>query len=556
MAYREVAMWEILQVLRRLARRESKIAIARATGHSRSTVRRYEASARELGWAAGSSEPTEELAAEIARRVHPARHRDAGEAESLLLPHAEQIRGWLTPAAQEKRGLRLTKVHQLLGRQGIDVPYSSLHRFAVKHCDFAASRRITVRMADSPPGELAEIDFGRLGLVPDALSGRRRIAWALLVTLPHSRHQYVHVTFSQRLPHLLDGLEDAWEFFGGVPRRVVVDNMRTAVTRADRYEPIFQRTFDEYAAYRGFIIDAAPVRDPTAKPHVERGVPYFRDSCFRGESWRDLEDVQAGAIRWCLETAGTRTHGTTRQRPLAVFETVERATLLPLEKERFDPPHWVQCKVHPDHHISVVKALYSVPTRYIGQSVWVRVDSKLVRIYADHALLKTHPRQAPGGRSTDHSDYPAHLTAYTLRDPQRLIRQAQSHGLHVGRFTEELLAGSFPWARLRQAQRLLGLGEKYGWPRVDAACERALDFELLNVKRVEVIIRQHLDQDDSAARASTVNVIPIDARFIAARFARPATSFTHRPDTTATPASTPAQEIIDARSEIVAEGRP
>lgn len=550
MAYREVAMWEILQVLRRLDRRESKTAIARVTGHSRSTVRRYEASARELGWTAGAAAPSEALAAEIARRVHPAAHRDAGAISTLLLAHAEQIRGWLTPAPHERRGLRLTKVHHLLGRQGIHVPYSSLHRFAVKHCGFTGGRRsLTVRMAEPPPGELAEIDFGRLGPVPDPVSGRRRLAWALLVTLPHSRHQYVHVTYSQKLSDLIDGLEDAWVFFGGVPRRVVTDNMRTAVAKADRYDPIFQRTFDEYAAYRGFIIDAAPVRDPTAKPHVERGVPYFRDSCFRGERWRDLEDVQAGAITWCLGTAGTRIHGTTRQHPLAVFENVEQAALLPLEKERFDPPRWVQCKVHPDHHISVATALYSVPTRYIGQSVWVRVDRHLVRIYADHTLLKTHPRQAPGGRSTDHHDYPAHLTAYTLRDPQRLIRQAQSQGPHVGRFTEALLAGSFPWARLRQAQRLLRLGEKYGWPRVEAACERALEFELLNVRRVEVIIRQHLDQKRPVAGASTGAVIPIEPRFIEARFARPATSFVHRPATT-------DQEILDARREIVAESRP
>ena len=532
MAYREVAMWEILQVLRRLGRRESKSAIARATGHSRSTIRRYEASAGELGWAAGASEPTEELAAAIAQRVHPAADRDTGEVETLLLPHAEQIRGWLTPGPREKRGLRLTKVHRLLERQGLAVAYSSLHRFAVKHCGFAERRRITVRMAEVPPGELAEIDFGRLGPVPDPLSGRRRIAWALIVTLPHSRHQYVHVTFSQRLPHLIDGLEDAWAFFGGVPRRVVVDNMRTAITTADRYDPIFQRTFEEYAAYRGFVIDATPVRDPTAKPHVERGVPYFRDSCFRGESWRDLEAGQAAAISWCLTTAGTRTHGTTRQRPLAVFDSVERGALLPLEKERFDPPHWAQCKVHPDHHLSVGKALYSVPTRYIGQHLWVRSDRHLVRIYADHTLLKTHIRQAPGGRSTDHSDYPAHLTPYTLRDPERLIRQARSHGAHIGRFTEELLAGTFPWARLRQAQRLLRLGEKYGWPRVDGACERALDFDLVNVKRVEGIIRQHLETDHPAAPASSTTARPIETSLLPARFTRPATSFTHRPTST------------------------
>lgn len=581
MAYREVAMWEILQVLRRLDRRENKSAIARETGHSRSTVRRYEALAKALGWTAGTTtEPTEELAAEVARRINPATDRVAGEAELLLLPHSGQIREWLTPATNagvnESRGLRLTKVHQLLVRHGVGVPYSSLHRFAIKHCGFAERRRVTVRMAESPPGELAEIDFGRLGRVMDPLSGRLRVAWALIVVLVASRHQYVHVTFSQTIPQLIGGLEDAWAFFGGVTRRVVLDNMRTAVTKADRYDPVLQRTFDEYATYRGFVIDPAPVRDPTCKPHVERAVPYFRDNCFRGESWRDIEEVQAAAIKWCLSTAGTRTHGTTQKRPLAVFENVEHKVLLPLEKERFDPPRWAECKVHPDHHISLGKALYSVPTRYIGQRVWVRSDSKLVRIYADHTLLKTHPRQAPGGRSTDYDDYPEHLTTYALRDPERLIAQAKSHGLHIGRFAEELFGGTFPWSRLRQAQWLLRLGEKYGWPRLDAACERALDFELINVKRVQVIILQHLDQEDPVRRAAN-DVIPIqlplqlqqqlqDQQQPQARFARPAASFAHRaitqpvtqPVTTPVAQSVahPQQETTDARSEIIAEGRP
>jgi hypothetical protein len=130
MAYHEVAMWEILTVLERLHRRESKTAITRTTGHSRSTVRRYERLARELGWTPEGAPPTEALAGEVSRRVHPASDRDPGEIEAELLPHLEQIRTWLMPAPTEKRGLRLTKVHQLLTRLGVRVPYSSLHRFA------------------------------------------------------------------------------------------------------------------------------------------------------------------------------------------------------------------------------------------------------------------------------------------------------------------------------------------------------------------------------------------------------------------------------------------
>lgn len=523
MAYREVAMWEVLSVLRRVGRGESMSAVARTTGHGRKTVRRYVETAVELGWRPGTEEPTEELAAAVCRRRSPSKGREPGETEARLEPHRDEIRRWLEPEAGEKRGLKLTKVHQLLARRGVEVPYSSLHRYAVKHCGFGDRPRITVRMAESAPGEVAEVDFGRLGLVPDPETGRRRVAWALLVLLTFSRHQYLHVTHSQKLADLIGGLEDAWVFFGGVTHRLVVDNLKAAVTKADRYDPVFQRTFEEYARWRGFVIDPANPRHPTGKPHVERGVSYVRESFFRGESWRDLDHVQREGIRWCLETAGTRIHGTTGKRPLAAFENEERAALLPLERERFDPPRWAQAKVHPDHHISFEKALYSVPTRFIGRSVWVRADSKLLRVYSDHELIKTHPRQPAGGRSTDYADYPEELTPYTLRDPERLIRRAGKHGAEIGRFAERLLSGPVPWSRLRQAQKLLRLGEKYGWPRLELACRRALAFELLSVRRVESILRQDLEHHEIPGETNPdARVIPLRGRF-----QRPATSFSH-----------------------------
>ena len=227
------------------------------------------------------------------------------------------------------------------------------------------------------------------------------------------------------------------------------------------------------------------------------------------------------APRWCLQTAGTRIHGTTRKRPLAVFENVERERLRPLVRERYDPPTWAECKVHPDHHINFAKALYSVPTRYIRATVWVRADSALVRVYAGGLLIKSHPRQESGGRSPDHTDYPAELTAYTLRDPQRMIRQGMDYAPDIGRFMQQLLSGTLPWTKIRQGQQLLRLCKKYGERRVARACRRALAFELTNVHRVESIIRQGLDQLELPIEGDT-RVIPIETRFL-----RSAGSFSH-----------------------------
>jgi hypothetical protein len=304
-------------------------------------------------------------------------------------------------------------------------------------------------------------------------------AHALLVTLVYSRHQYVHVSFSQTVKDLIAGLEDAWEFFGGVTARVVLDNLKAAVTKADRYDPVFSRTFAEYAQWRGFVIDAALPRHATGNPHVERNVQYLRESFFVGE-----------AVRWCRETAGQRVHGTTRRQPLAVFEDEEKPKLRPLEQPRFDPPGWSACKVHGDHHVQFRKSLYSVPTRHVGKTVWVRGDAKLVRIYVGGECVKTHEVVAEGCRSTDYADYPAELAPYAMRDPEAIVREARRQGEHVGRWVEKLLAGPFPWARLRQAQKLLRLANKYGRPRVEAACRVGYEVLCLRTDRMLQTLHQ------------------------------------------------------------------
>jgi hypothetical protein len=512
MAYREIAMWEILEVLRRVHRGEGQRAIQRVTGHSRTTIRRWVACATELGWVWVVEAPDEALARRVAERMQPLPvSRAAGESEVQLALHCERIRAWLAPDASG-RGLRLSKVHQLLARQGIRVPYSSLHRFAVAHCGFRDERRVTVRVAEVAPGELAEVDFGRLGLVPDPETGKRRTLHALIVTLVYSRHQYVHVCHTQTLADFIAGLEDAWAFFGGVPARVVLDNLKAAVTKADRYDPVFQRTFAEYAAYRDFVIDAAVPRHPKGKPHVERQVQYLRESFFRGEHWLGRDHVQREAVRWCREVAGQRIHGTTHKRPMQVFHAHEKEKLAPLARPRFDPPLWRECKVHPDHHIQFQKALYSVPTRHVGKRVWVRGDSKLVRIYVQGELVKTHECMKAGQRSTDYHDYPPERAPYAMRDPAAIVEEAKRRGEGIGRFAQTLLAGPFPWAKLRQAQKLLRVGQRYGFERLDAACRRALAFELFNVKRVEQIVLAGLDRENLRPRQG--ELIPLPARFL------------------------------------------
>ena len=513
MPYRELSMIEVREVLRRYVGGAGLRAIARGTGLDRKTVAKYIHAGTACGVAPGGPPPTDVQIATVLAHLQGPMPGRPGTAQDVLRPHQAQIQAWLT------EGWRLTKIYRRLRAQGVPVSYSTLYRFAQTACGFGAPT-LTVRVAEPPPGEAAEVDFGVLGLWTDPITGTRRRVHGLLVTLCHSRYACLAVSLRQDLGALLDGLELAWTFFGGVVRRLVLDNLTPAVTKADRYTPTLSKVFLEYAQYRGFVADPTVPIHPTGKPKVERGIPYAREDFFRGEACRDLAERQSRALTWCRELAGTRLHGTTRQGPRVVFETGEQATLLPLAPAPFDRPTWSQATVHPDPHVQFRRALYSVPTRYVGQRVEVRGDSRLVRIYQHGSLLKTHPTQAPGGRSTDYADYPAALTPYALRAPDRCIQQGTALGPAVGRFLTVLLGGVFPWARLRQAQALLRLAARFGAARVNAACARALAFDLVDVRRVPRILQAALEHDPAPATRGAVVPLP-------ARFARPPASFAH-----------------------------
>ena len=194
-------------------------------------------------------------------------------------------------------------------------------------------------------------------------------------------------------------------------------------------------------------------------------------------------------------------------------------------------PIWRTVTVHPDHHVQVGQALYSAPSVSCppGTKLEARGDRDLLRLYRRGELVKVHPRQARGGRATDPDDYPAEKTAYALRAPDRFVRQATELGEHVGAFATRLLSGPMPWAALRQGDKLLRLGERYTPARLDAACARALGFDLIDVRRLERILVLALEHE-------TEPTPPVDGRLRAllpGRFARPPSAFAHHHSETA-----------------------
>ena len=194
--------------------------------------------------------------------------------------------------------MQLTRIQELLAEQGCRVSYTSLRRF-IQRRNWQSRSRTTVRMEQSAPGEVAELDFGRLGYIEDAATGRRRMVWALIVVLAYSRHCFVWPTFNQKLEDVVDGLEAAWAFFGGIPHYLVIDNFPAAVAGADALHPRLTRGFLEYSQHRGFIAGPVRVRHPKDKPKVERSVQYVRERFFKGGSFSSFSHLREEAARWC-----------------------------------------------------------------------------------------------------------------------------------------------------------------------------------------------------------------------------------------------------------------
>jgi len=486
MAFREVAVVEIREVLRAWLSGAGLRKVAEQAGVDRKTARRYVEAAVAAGLArdGGLAQLSDELVGQVAEAVRPARPGGHGHAwDQLESCHAEV-------EAQVKAGLSVVKIGVLLERRGVVVPYRTLHRFCAERCGYGRSAATTVRVADGEPGMECQLDFGYLGLITDPVTGRQRKVHALIFTACYSRHMFVWLSFTQTLAAFTAGCEAAWAFFGGVFQVLIPDNASAIVADADAVNPRFTAGWLDYAQARGFATDAARVRSPKDKPKVERAVQYVRGNFFAGEDFAGLTEAQARAEAWCRDVAGTRIHGTIQARPGEVFAAQEAGALLPLPEAAYDVPVLTRVKVHRDFHVEVARSLYSAPQQYLGRHLDARADSALVKLFHHGVLVKTHPRQEPGRRVTDAADLPAEKTTYAMRDVESLARTARGHGDSIGIYAERLLDTDLPWTKMRQVYRLLGLVRRYGPGPVDTACARALDLDVVNVTKIASMLEK------------------------------------------------------------------
>lgn len=498
-------MIDVVEILQHWYAGRPKTVVAASLGLDAKTVRKYVAPAEAAGLVPGGRPLGRAEWAELVRGWFPGL-LDA-RARSLTFPVIDPYR---TRIEDMLKTNTVTTVHQRLhDEDGLQVGVTSFRRYVWRefpeHTDRA---RVTVLRPDVDPGEEAQIDYGFLGSWLDPLTERVRRVWAFVMVLACSRHMFVRPVLRMDAAAWVAANVAGLTFFGGVPRRLVIDNLRTGVDRPDLYDPKVNRSYAELAAHYGCLVDPARRGKPTDKPRVERPMAYVRDSFWRGRAWTDEADMQARALVWCTQVAGRRPHRSLDgAAPLAVFEAVEAPALAPLPREPFELARWSAPKVGPDCHVKVGKALYSVPWRLVGHRVDTRETERTVEVFVDGAVVKTWARVGRG-RQTDWADYPPEKVAFFMRTPTWCRRRARELGPAVAELVQGLLAGG-ALHHLRAAQGVVGLADNHTPQRLDAACRRAIqvgDPGYRTVKGILVAGTEHDGQPHPTAPSAPAHL--------------------------------------------------
>ena len=372
---------DIRAILHQIQQGASDRQTAKALKVNRRTVQQYRQWAQEQGLLVGPLPPPEQLQALINQtlpgKLPPQNH-------SSVAQHQEQI------VKLYKQGVEIAAIWARLQEQGYTGGYHAIYRLVRK---LAPQQPEVFVRVERKPGEEAQVDFGYVGYLLDPATGQRRKAWAFVMTLSWSRHMYVEFVFDQTIATWLRLHRNALTYFNGVPAQIVIDNLKAGITQALQDDPQVQHAYWECAEHYGFRVAPCRPATPEHKGKVESGVHYVQRNFMAGRDLSDLHQANRDVRHWCLTTAGERSHGTTKERPLARYRETEAAALRPLPTTPYDLAIWKEVKLHRDCHVNFENAYYSAPFRLVGQRLRVQGGSQVVHIYTQaYELVATHDR--------------------------------------------------------------------------------------------------------------------------------------------------------------------
>ena len=470
---KQLSMGQISSILTLHRTGHSNRKIAKLLGVHRETVAKY--LAHDQPTESGQSKP-----AKLDPRVQPG-------PSSACEPFREIILGKL------EQGLSGQRIYQDLrdAEESFTASYSSVRRFIA---GLQVTRELPFRRIETLAGEEAQVDFGTAAWVsrPD---GKRKRPWVFRIVLSHSRKAYSEAVWRQSTEAFITCLENAFRHFGGVPKRLVIDNLKAAVARADWYDPEVHPKLQSFAAHYGTIFLPTKPYTPQHKGKVESGVKYVKRNALQGRTFSSLVEQNDFLLDWETRIADTRIHGTTKKQVAKLFEESERDALLPLPQDRFPFFHEARRSVYRDGYVEVDKAFYSVPPEYLGRRLWVRWDARLVRVFNNEwEQVTVHAKAEPGRFRTSDKHIPKEKISSVERGTDALLRQVAAIGPH-----------SRDWARavvqargvegVRVLVGLKALAAKHDVAALERACQTALTYSAYRLRTIrQLLTRQAAPQ--------------------------------------------------------------
>ena len=506
------SMLEIRDVIHRLKMGQSNRRIKRDVGIDRSIIRKIKQLSIKHNWLDPSAAmPTDKEISKfwnvkLKTQDHPLDH------------HRADLERW------QKEGISSVVMHQLLKDKCSCSPLR-IRRYINKYFPKQVE---PVMVRSTYPGKDVDIDFGYLGEFLDD-KGFKRKTWVFSFRLRHSRKAYREVVFDQKSHTFLLGHIHAFEWFGGVPKNIVLDNCKAAIIQSTIDNDMIRRSYQELAEHYGFIISPCAPRTPEHKGGVESDIKYVKTNFLpyflgmqkeRNVAVANVCDLIEALERWNREIADVHIiHGVGRS-PLEIFKAEEEKALQPLPNSRWEATSWCQCTVRKDWRIMYDSAYYSVPCQFIEKTVQVCSTESLVRIFYDHKEIAYHERAKKKWEYKRKVEHAPPLHEEVLQSSREgLISLAQK----VGPFTYEFVQAMFSHPsidKLKSVRLLLKLANKYSQGRLEKACQRAFAYKMLSYISVKNILEENLDAKPIET-ASREKIIPIQ-QF---RFARDPTTY-------------------------------
>jgi len=471
---------KIREVLRLKAEGFSDRQIAAAIGSARSTVQECIRRARDAGvtWPLAPTMDEAALHAKMYRRVVPLSRTPRPDFAYL---HAELRRRGVTR-------LLLWEEYKSAHPEGWQ--YSV---FCDQYRRWLATQELVLRQ-EHAPGDKLFVDYaGHTVPIQDRHSGATRAAQIFVAVLGFSNYTYAEASFSQGAGDWLGAHVRALNYFGGAPRAIVPDNLKSGVAKAHRYDPDINRAYQDFAEYYQLAVLPARVRKPRDKAKVETGVLVVERwilARLRNQIFFSLGELN-GTVSALVERLNTRAFKKLEGNRRSRFEQFERATLKPLPPRAYEFGEWRKAKVHPDYHIEVARAYYSVPYRLIGERVDVRLTAQAVEVFHAGELVASHPRaKERAQRSTRRVHRPEKHIAVIDQHLDRVLERALAIGpATFGVVQSQAGARKHPEETLRSAMGILRLANDFTAARLEAACVRALALKACSYRAVRTLLQ-------------------------------------------------------------------